>query len=364
MRNIYGYGLRRVGHAVMRRLVPASAVPAASIEPALLRRVLICRLNHRLGNALFLTPLITSLHRNLPDCEIDLLLGEAQAAELLSHLPGVGRVYSIPRISRHPTALWHLLRALRQRDYDLALDPVSESFGNRLALLAVGARESLGFHRPDQWVPLTHAATPTVKRTHAALRPLALLQHLLPQAPLVERLTLTLPCAPMRSLDDAQPRCGAGPTIGFFCEATGAKALPRDWWLHFITCLQALHPQLHLVQVLPPSGGESLRAEVATVRHARLTQLAGHIRQMDAFISADTGPMHLAAAVHTPTIGLFTVTSPAKFGPLGPADLALRIDPADLDTPIGAARQVSDHLSGLLETQPPPLRQLRQLRRA
>jgi heptosyltransferase-1 len=40
-------------------------------------------------------------------------------------------------------------------------------------------------------------------------------------------------------------------------------------------------------------------------------------------VSADTGPMQIAAAVDTPVVGLFGPTSPARNGPWGPRDLTV-----------------------------------------
>jgi len=320
-----------------------------SFNPASLHRILICRINHRLGNALFLTPLIASLNKSLPDCEIDLLLGDAQAAELLSYLPGVGKVYCITQGTSYPAAIWRLLHELRGRHYDLAIDPVSESFGNRLALMLVGAKASLGFQTQDQWAPLTYAVTPVAKHPHAALRPLSLLQYLLPKADLIQRLTLAIPPEVTQRLAQAWPRSHQAMTIGFFCEATGAKVLPRAWWQRFVATLKASHPHHNFVQLLPPTGSEPLRPDVPTASYGELVELAGFMQQLDVFISADTGPLHLSAAAHTPTIGLFTATNPAKFGPLGPQDLAIRLDQADPQTAEAAALQVGAHLEKLAD---------------
>ena len=41
------------------------------------------------------------------------------------------------------------------------------------------------------------------------------------------------------------------------------------------------------------------------------------------FVSADTGPMHLASAAGVPTVGLFNVTNPASYGPIGADDEAI-----------------------------------------
>lgn len=48
-----------------------------------------------------------------------------------------------------------------------------------------------------------------------------------------------------------------------------------------------------------------------------LKQLAAVLSRVDAAISNDSGPMHLAAGLGTPTLGIFTCTSPALSGPPG-----------------------------------------------
>jgi lipopolysaccharide heptosyltransferase I len=49
-----------------------------------------------------------------------------------------------------------------------------------------------------------------------------------------------------------------------------------------------------------------------------LPQLAALARQSDLFVSNDTGPLHLAAAVGASVIGIYTCTNPRLTGPYGP----------------------------------------------
>jgi len=49
-----------------------------------------------------------------------------------------------------------------------------------------------------------------------------------------------------------------------------------------------------------------------------LKQLAALLKQVHVAISNDSGPMHLAAGLGVPTLGLFTCTSAARSGPPGP----------------------------------------------
>lgn len=46
-----------------------------------------------------------------------------------------------------------------------------------------------------------------------------------------------------------------------------------------------------------------------------LPELTGLLREVDLFITNDTGPMHIAAAVNTPVVAIFAATDPEKTGP-------------------------------------------------
>ncbi|MBT7805919.1 glycosyltransferase family 9 protein [Candidatus Poribacteria bacterium] len=48
-----------------------------------------------------------------------------------------------------------------------------------------------------------------------------------------------------------------------------------------------------------------------------LFELAALIERCDAYVTADSGPMHIAAAVGTPVVALFGLTDPARHGPVG-----------------------------------------------
>ena len=48
-----------------------------------------------------------------------------------------------------------------------------------------------------------------------------------------------------------------------------------------------------------------------------LKQLAAVLQRVDAVLSNDSGPMHLAAGLGTPTLGIFTCTDPVRSGPAG-----------------------------------------------
>ena len=55
-----------------------------------------------------------------------------------------------------------------------------------------------------------------------------------------------------------------------------------------------------------------------------LTQLMALTRRASLFIGGDTGPMHLAAALSVPVVGIFGPTNPVRNGPFGARNIVLR----------------------------------------
>ena len=63
-----------------------------------------------------------------------------------------------------------------------------------------------------------------------------------------------------------------------------------------------------------------------TVGGAPLLVLAAVLSRLSLFVTPDTGPMHLAAAVGTPLVALFGPSSPERWGPLARDARVVRVD--------------------------------------
>lgn len=71
-------------------------------------------------------------------------------------------------------------------------------------------------------------------------------------------------------------------------------------------------------QLIDASGGN------ASLVRCTIGQLIALTRRARIFVGGDTGPLHLAAALGIPTVGLFGPTDPARTGPFGEKCVALR----------------------------------------
>jgi heptosyltransferase-3 len=322
---------------------------AGRLEPGSIRRVLICRTNRRMGNTLFLTPLIDAIAEQFPGATVDLLVAYAPAPELLRGLPGVNRVFVMP--DKGPSRLRRrirMMRNLREQSYDLVIDPVLRSTSGRIVLSLAKAPLRLGFAGEDQWAPLTHAVPVEKGRLHDAESPVYLLMSALGRdfEPGTTKLRVALDDSELRAGEQAVRRCiGAGPAVdvpqkvfGFFVDATGRKKLDRSWWKAFITELKKLNPAAAFVEILPSKDTAPLEADIPALHFSSLRDLAAAMSAMSCFISADAGPMHLASAV-VPTVALFNVTDPRQYRPLKPEDLVIDVDQT---RPEAAAAMVSN----------------------
>ncbi len=330
-----------------------------------IRQVLIVRMNGRMGNTLFLTPLLTAIHDALPEAAIDVLTGYREAGDLLRGIPGVRKVMILPHKRwwrfRH-TLKW--LRDFRAQHYDLAIDPVPNSSGGRMALTLVHTRWRLGFAGHDQWLRLDCAVDQPRDVPHEALRPLALVAPAFGIEPAPSAACLRIANSPSeleagaalmaKSLGLAARRPAAGsPVIGFFASARDQKDLGAEWWRQFWQAYLALAPDTAPLEVLPTERHRPISADFATVHCPLPRQLAATIAKADWFFSADTGPMHLASAAGVPTIAFFESTDPAVYGPIKPNDVVLRInDMTAQDVARNCARLVAGARSDAGSTNP------------
>lgn len=312
--------------------------------------MLICRINARMGNAMFLTPLIQRIRELLPQAVIDVASAYPQAADLLERIPGVRRVISFPY--KGVQLVWRYaaaLRRVRRERYDLVIDPAPDSTSDRIVMLLARSRYRLGFESASQWAPLTHAAPVPAAIPHQAAQPAYLLGQALGAEwnPAGVRLQLALTreeiaagrAAVERALEAKRPTpsaSGHAPsadrTFGFFAHATGHKTIGGDYWHAFWRAFLALEPRVAPVEILPSPDAAPTDPRFAALHFTSPRALAAAMASMRLFICGDTGPMHLASATDVPTIALFHASDPALYGPLKPCDLALdssRCTPAD-----------------------------------
>lgn len=307
-----------------------STGPRPPIPPpeGAIRRVLVVRPDERIGNLVLLTPLFDAVHRAWPGVSLDLLVGGAMV-DLMARDPRLRacHVFDKRALVRNPFGLWPLARTLRRGRYDLAIDashPHTFSLTPALAVRISGARWRLGYlDGPAHRLINVGLRLPPGVHAHLTDVYLDLLRALVPGA---ENRGLTFPlheeerAEARRLLESVGLDLTRARLVGVHPGGRGAKRWPME---SFITLLQALGSDSGVQPVVFQGPGEEALVARVPPHVARvaprmpLRLFAAALGWCDLVISGDTGPMHLAVAVETPTLALFLHGNHGVFGPRG-----------------------------------------------
>ncbi len=310
-------------------------------RPLLPTRILVIRPDH-LGDLLFTTPALRTLRQRYPDAHITALVGP-WGAGVLSNNSQLDEIISLPfpGFSRQRKAsLWRpyrLLfswaRQLRGR-YDLAFVlRFDHWWGALLAFLARVPRR-VGYAMPE-CEPFLSDPVPYVADRHEVAQNLSLVQWDMEgiQPPPLQNgpsrkdhpLEFNVPeqasawarrVLPTASAIAIHP--GAGAAIKLWqverwaavgdalAEEMGAKVLLTGAQAERALCLEIAAQMKHSAQVL---AGETT-----------LDQLAALLSRCRLVLGPDSGPLHLAVAMGTPTVHLYGPVDPTSFGPWGLPD--------------------------------------------
>jgi ADP-heptose:LPS heptosyltransferase len=340
-------------NSLLSRLFP-DRVTFDPIPSENIQRILIIRINYRIGNLLFLTPLLRALNTRFPNTPIDILIGAAYPAPLLKEFDTVENVFDFPReLLKNPLKAFRYARQLRSTHYDVVINLNNGSASDRLATLAADGTYKLGFTSEYNWLPLTHVVDAPPTRTHEALKPLYLMKAFGNQpTDYPQHMDISLSDEEKRegakSLQNRLEQQGLSGShtrrIAIFRDARRSKKIDDAWWSAWHIQMKNLNPQAIFIDILSPDIPEKLNDDFYTLSEPNLRILGTMLSQLDIFVCGDTGPMHLAGASGVPTMALFKASAPTLYGTLGQNDRSIEI--AHL-TPEATADIISIHLSTL-----------------
>jgi lipopolysaccharide heptosyltransferase I len=299
-----------------------------SLEP-----ILIVRLG-ALGDIVHGLPALAALRAAHPGARIDWLADERHRS-ILELVPALsGRLYVDTRRWRGPTGLASVLGAMRHAGYGIAIDLQGLIKSAVLARLS-GAARVIGFgrtHARERWASTwyTESVDPG-PRTHVVDRGLALAEAAGAARPSIPAFPLSVPGP--EAADAVRRVLGLTATEEFAAVNPGA-AWPNKRWPpeRFGAVAAAMRERRGLRSVvLWGPGEETLAASVAAASGgaavpAPATSLADLVAILSAarlVVSGDTGPLHLAAALGTPVVGLYGPTDPRRNGPWAAADVTV-----------------------------------------
>jgi len=290
--------------------------------------ILVLRLD-RIGDLLMSLPALADLRRAYPGAHIRLAVGR-WSEEIARRAPvDEVLVWSAPWVGRPSEgaetwrALWAHARALRASRPDLALDLQGDVRASGLMALT-GARERVGYANTGgarlltRVVPLDETVSwieQNRRAVAAAAGPAAI-----GSAARVELLTAA-DRQRARDLLAAAGLDGHRPLVGL--HASGGRPVKQWATGRWREVAQRLQREFGAVFLLTGTAADRpLAEEVArglggavhdfTGRLSLIDSLAV-IGSLDLFLSADTGPMHMAAAVDAPSVSVFGPSDPRRY---------------------------------------------------
>jgi lipopolysaccharide heptosyltransferase II len=294
-------------------------------DPESVRSILVMRL-YFLGDVLLSTPVIEALKVRFPDASLSVLI-KKRAREILANNPFVDEVIEYDAVERYHGLRWaaRLARGLRRRRFDLAVDLTGDLRTSWL-LFAIEPRYRVGFNHVglgfllDRSIPY-RATGHGVEHLLDSVRPVgAALEEPAPRMYLTEGERSE--ARPLVS--ELRPERGAG----FLGLAPGANWPFRRWAPdRFGELAIRARERLGLRSVVTGGAADGGLAEaVVAASRGSATSLAGRLSVREfaavaaearAVVANDSGPLHIAASVGTPVVGLFGPNTPEIYAPRG-----------------------------------------------
>jgi heptosyltransferase-2 len=260
------------------------------------------------------------LKERWPNRPVDLLV-TSLCAPLVDYMPGVrsGIVWDLPRGRLAVAKQWELAARLRAENYGTAL-VLPRTWKSAIAPALAGIPERVGFVGEARFGLINRwrwgeKALPRFIDKNAALA-LPDGAPLPPQWPVPQLSVAAAEVSRWRQSNGL----GAGRAVALAPGSVGASKR----WTYYPEAARLLAAQGLDVWVVGGPGEKALATEIVAAGGARVRDLTGTdlrngILAMAAAgvaISNDSGLMHIAAALGTPTMGIFGPTSPYHWAPL------------------------------------------------
>jgi lipopolysaccharide heptosyltransferase I len=302
-------------------------------------RILIVKLT-AIGDIVHAMPVACALRAHFPSAFTG-WLAEGRAADILRGHRAIDELIVAPRRwSRSLRSIWALRRKLRRFDFDVTLD-LQGLTKSALAAWLCGAKHRIGFagamgREISTWLNNDRRV---VRSPHVVDRYLELLGALG-----IERPEVTFD-VPRPAAEATQVEQMLAQTSLSHWERGGARDFtvinpgagwPSKRWppKRFAAVARHLLERHNLPSLVAWAGPEehawaqTIAAEsngaASVAPSTSLLELAELARRARLFIAADTGPLHVAAAVGTPCVGLFGPMPAERNGAYGPGHVAIQ----------------------------------------
>ena len=304
-----------------------------------MKNILVVKLS-AIGDVIHALPVSYAVKETYPDAHLTWVVEKA-ARPMLEDNPYIDDIILFEKekfrsVGGFLRAIRPFRRRLRVRRYDASLDlqglfksaAIAFNAGAKLRIGTANMRE--GAHLVSRPVAGAHAAGHIVERYLDVARALGCR---------VDEVRFPVCISPRdaAAADALLAREGLGEERRFVALAIGANWPNKRWPVEHFAALSDRLYRAHIVPVLVGGGrlDETLAADIMAaveippinlVGRTNLKQLAYIFRRAALVLGGDTGPVHLAAGLGTPTVMLMGPTDANRNGPYGQLDNAVEVD--------------------------------------
>ena len=310
-------------------------------------RILILRLS-AMGDVLHAMPAVAALRHAFPSAHIGWAIehrwrpllaaeGTALAGVRSAQRPLVDQVHVVDTMSWRTSLLSRetfrdvlkLRREVRNAHYDIAVDFQGTMKAAAVVLFSAAPRR-LGFAQPwEKPAALFYTHSVEAHGKHVVTQNLSLARALTGRLPHPAPIALPIDQSAERRSEAELARLGMRQ---FALLSPGAGWAAKRWPAQRFGEVARELGRRGLPSLINFGPGEEEIArdvvehsdEAATRLSVGLPELIAITRRARIFIGGDTGPMHLAAALHVPVVALFGPTDPRRNGPFGDENVVLR----------------------------------------
>ena len=290
-------------------------------------RILVTQTGGWIGDMILLTPALRALKRVYPQSYLALLI-RPLVANLMNTCPHVDEVI-VDKKGQGVSAVQsfcRLVRRIRRGRFDLAVVLHPTSFRNALIPLLAGVPLRIGSNVSGRCILLSQSCADDT-HLHEANRYLRVLQ-LMGIDELAFDLEFWHTDADRRVVHHLLSGCNVNPEDRIVGINLGTTWRTKSWSLdRFADVIAGIQNRFEGAVVLTGSSSEVglgnavqklVKAKVINlIGKTTVLQLGALIERCNLYLTCDSGPMHIAAAVGTPTIALFGPTNPTRHQPYG-----------------------------------------------
>ena len=287
-----------------------------------------------IGDVMLSIPSISLVREAFPSAHISILI-KSNLSPLLEGNPDINEIIPFNPETMSVIEKLKFYRGLKEKNFDLAI-LLTNSFESALFIYLAGIKERIGYNKDmrgiflTKKIPMPSRKSPRMHQADFYLTLIKSISVVSSQWSVVsnKKVSFYIPEDIQNAVDKFWNEKGLSkksPVIGMNIGASYGSA--KRWMPErFAELADRIYSELKGEIILFGSSGDfNIEAEIkgrmknkvlSMVGKTTLKSLAAMIKRCHLFITNDSGPMHIAAAVGTPIVAIFGSTDPSETSPL------------------------------------------------